>query len=278
MDFRQAGPLRVCVVADATLPDPKRSPRILRIAEEVWQAGTRPHPRVDDVDRFVLVRGGRAISCDCDRAVPAGTVVMIPAGTPMMIAAAAEEDLALTIVTAKSPRFRNEVLLPRGRGAIVLQLESFSEAASLLGACLRHARARDELRQKTATFYFRTFLALLAAEMSSPRSVAAGRAATYQRARDFVATHALELESAGTAAARLGLSADYASRLFRQYAGEPLGSFLTRQKMSSAAERLRHGDGTIEEVAEWLGYSDRFSFTKAFTRHFGVTPGRWRRS
>ena len=159
-------------------------------------------------------------------------------------------------------------------------LRSFAEAEALLDGCLRHAAAGDELEQRTATAYFQTFLALLTAEVSAPPALGSGRGreATYRSARELVTARALELGGAADAAAALGLSADYVNRLFRQYAGETLGGFLRRQKMSRAADWLRHGETTIEETAERLGYADRFAFSKAFSGHFGVTPGRWQRS
>jgi AraC-like DNA-binding protein len=48
--------------------------------------------------------------------------------------------------------------------------------------------------------------------------------------------------------------------------------------MAAAADWLRDGETGIQEAARRLGYSDRFSFSKAFTNHFGLSPGQWQRS
>lgn len=292
MEFRQAGPLRVHIIADATLPDPGRFPRIIRIAHEVWQAGTGVTTRVDDVDRFVLIRAGHAeVTVDGDAGrdgagteapalrTHAGTAILVGAGDRLRLRAADDENLTLSIVTARTPGFRQRLRSDTGPGIAVHRLRSFAEAEALLGGCLLHATAGDELEQRTATAYFQTFLSLLSSEIAAPQPEArGGREASYRRARDLVTTHALELGGAADVASQLDLSTDYVNRLFRQYAGETLGGFLRRQRMSRAAEWLRHGDATIETVAEWLGYADRFAFSKAFSGHFGVTPGRWQRS
>ncbi|MFW5789146.1 MAG: helix-turn-helix transcriptional regulator [Spirochaetota bacterium] len=301
MEFRRAGPLRVHIVSDATLPDPGHHPRIIRIAHEVWRAGTGVTTRIDDVDRFVLIRAGRGVVGHLEEPPPvtrpreprrgrrppseqtvAGTAaaVLAAAGTRLRLHAGDDEHLTIIIVTARTPGFRRRLLSHGGPTPAVRSLRSFAEAEALLDCCLRHAAAGDELEQRTATAYFQTFLALLSAEISGPPAPGRGRVreATYHRARELVAARALELGGAADAASQLGRSTDYVNRLFRQYAGETLGGFLRRQKMSRAADWLRHGEATIEEIAERLGYADRFAFSKAFSRHFGVTPGRWQRS
>lgn len=279
MDFREAGPLRVHIVANATLPDPGTYPRIIRVAHEIWKAGTGVRMRVDDVDRFVLIRAGHGRTDVAEPArVGAGTAMLAPAGTEFRLRAAEDENLTIMIVTARTPGFRRR--LGGVAGDHSRRLRSFAEAQALLDGCLEHAAAGDEHEQRIATAYFQTFLALLSAELSAPPTarLGRGREATYHRARELVTARALDLDGAADAAGRLGLSADYVNRLFRAYAGETLGGFLRRQKMSRAADWLRHGEGSIEEIAERLGYADRFAFSKAFSGYFGVTPGRWGRS
>lgn len=44
-----------------------------------------------------------------------------------------------------------------------------------------------------------------------------------------------------------------------------------------AAETLKSGNYSIEEIGEMLGFSDRHSFTRAFKRWSGMTPGAYRK-
>ncbi|MFW5743318.1 MAG: hypothetical protein ACOC2D_08575, partial [Spirochaetota bacterium] len=182
MEFRHAGPLRVHVVADATLPDPGHFPRIIRVAHEIWKAGTGVTTRVDDVDRFVLIRAGHAEVTGVGDAgldgagaeapplcTHAGTAVLVAAGGRLRLRAADDENLTLSIVTARAPGFRQRLRSDPSPGTAVRRLRSFAEAEALLDGCLLHAAAGDVLEQRTATAYFQTFLSLLSSELTAPQ-------------------------------------------------------------------------------------------------------------
>jgi len=67
------------------------------------------------------------------------------------------------------------------------------------------------------------------------------------------------------------------ARRFSQLVGEtPLG-YLTRWRMDLAAQRLRDTDDTIAAISLAVGYRSEYAFSRAFTRHRGAAPGRYRR-
>ncbi|HEX4475474.1 MAG TPA: AraC family transcriptional regulator [Polyangiaceae bacterium] len=75
---------------------------------------------------------------------------------------------------------------------------------------------------------------------------------------------------AGTSRATLG-------RRFSAEVGEsPLG-YLTRARMTRAAQRIETSDDGLAAVAHDLGYSSEFAFSRAFRRQYGVPPGEYRR-
>ena len=47
--------------------------------------------------------------------------------------------------------------------------------------------------------------------------------------------------------------------------------------MHVAAERLKHTTTTVESIAREVGYSSEYAFNRAFSRHRGQPPGRYRR-
>ena len=53
--------------------------------------------------------------------------------------------------------------------------------------------------------------------------------------------------------------------------------YLTRWRLTLAAQALRSGNDAIAKVAERSGYELEASFTRAFKREFGVPPTVWRR-
>ena len=67
------------------------------------------------------------------------------------------------------------------------------------------------------------------------------------------------------------------ARRFTDAVGEPPLSYLGRWRMHLAAERLKHGSETVEEIAHQVGYASEYAFSRAFARHRGQPPGRYRR-
>jgi AraC-like DNA-binding protein len=110
-------------------------------------------------------------------------------------------------------------------------------------------------------------------ERAIPAPVAEPRAlATYRRARGLLEQNALLWQSAEQAAAACGMTQEYLSRLFRKFGHTTPYRFLTRIKMGRAAELLLDANMKVQEVAEELGFSDPFHFSRSFKRVYGASP------
>jgi AraC-like DNA-binding protein len=77
-------------------------------------------------------------------------------------------------------------------------------------------------------------------------------------------------------AQRSGLSRAPFARRFRQAIGEPPLAYVTRWRMTLAADLLEQGN-LIAHVAHEVGYDNEFAFAKAFKRVKGIAPGQHRR-
>jgi AraC-like DNA-binding protein len=67
------------------------------------------------------------------------------------------------------------------------------------------------------------------------------------------------------------------ARRFGHLVGETPPEYLTRWRMDLAAQQLRDTDDTVAAIAAAVGYRSEYSFSRAFTRHRGLAPGRYRR-
>ena len=76
----------------------------------------------------------------------------------------------------------------------------------------------------------------------------------------------------------VGMSRSALFTRFKELVGESPARYLARWRMTLAARALGVGDGSIQEIACRLGYRSVPSFTRAFRKHHGVTPGAWRRT
>jgi AraC-like DNA-binding protein len=67
------------------------------------------------------------------------------------------------------------------------------------------------------------------------------------------------------------------ARRFTGAVGEsPLG-YLARWRMHLAAQRLKHTSDAVGTIARDVGYTSEYAFNRAFSRHRGQPPGRYRR-
>jgi AraC-like DNA-binding protein len=73
-----------------------------------------------------------------------------------------------------------------------------------------------------------------------------------------------------------GLSRTAFTTRFRAATGEPPIQHLARVRLSQAAAYLISADLTIDAIAARIGYGSDASLSKAFKRHFGVSPGSYR--
>ncbi|MDI4232754.1 MULTISPECIES: AraC family transcriptional regulator [unclassified Bradyrhizobium] len=73
------------------------------------------------------------------------------------------------------------------------------------------------------------------------------------------------------------LSPFHFSRAFRKATGESPHRFLRECRLEKAKELLADGAATIAEISLICSFSSQSSFTRAFTRAFGLAPGKYRR-
>lgn len=79
-------------------------------------------------------------------------------------------------------------------------------------------------------------------------------------------------------AREVNLSRATLARRFSDAVGEPPLAYLTRWRMHLAAQRLKYTTDTLQEIAHSVGYTSEHAFSRAFSRHRGQPPGRYRRS
>jgi AraC-like DNA-binding protein len=78
-------------------------------------------------------------------------------------------------------------------------------------------------------------------------------------------------------AAGVGLSRSRFSVLFSQLVGESPQSYVTRTRMQRAGRLLQEQGSSLTDIALATGYESDSSFSKAFRRQYGKTPGQYRR-
>jgi AraC-like DNA-binding protein len=78
-------------------------------------------------------------------------------------------------------------------------------------------------------------------------------------------------------AALAGLSVPHFFRCFRKATGTTPIRYLRQERISQAKRRLLESRDSIKEIAEQVGYSDPFYFSRDFRQHTGMSPAQFRR-
>ena len=79
-------------------------------------------------------------------------------------------------------------------------------------------------------------------------------------------------------ASRYGRSVRALNEGFKQAFGQTLSAYLTERRLAAAYVCLQTTDLPIKTVATRLGYASVSHFSQAFTRQFGIRPGRLRKA
>lgn len=214
-----------------------------------------------------LVHGGGQIGMVAGRPVRTGPgdALWVPAGTEQVLRQRddlrwfAKGNLRFTIAADPPP-------LPtvvRGAAGIAGHLEGLR----------REWAARQSDREPR----LRALLVLLFSELRRLATREAGGldAASQARLLELVERDpAARPHPAGLAQA-LGLSPTWFARLFRRTYGCPPRTWLVRQRITRAAERME-SSATVGDVAQMFGYADLFLFSRQFRIVMGCSPRTWR--
>ncbi len=152
------------------------------------------------------------------------------------------------------------------------QISSPEEVLEIFSSLQRDAFAEDELRAKLCAAHVRILLLKLRQKALPPQSAEPRAMSTYQRARRYIEENYLRLETAEDAAQACHMTPVHLSRVFRRFAHSTPYHFLMRLKMNRAAALLLDSGMLVKEVAEQLGFSSQFQFSRAFKRVYGLAP------
>lgn len=122
-------------------------------------------------------------------------------------------------------------------------------------------------------------LTLLALRDSEPRSLPVGprrRQVLVDRALTYFEEHLEESPTLEQVARGVGASPAHLRRLFAQVLDCSPRAVFEQMRIERAMSILNRSDADLEEVARACGYSQASALSRAFRRHSGVAPGRWR--
>lgn len=162
--------------------------------------------------------------------------------------------------------------------SVAREIYSFpKEDFGTLTAQLRDLTGEEDLEYIRTILYAAIFSAL---RMIPPAKLHAreknmdGRIAA---AKEYIHQHLGEKLENAVLARRVGISTNRFIRLFRDELGVPPQLYQQYQRIHQAMDYLVDTEYSIDEIADILGFTDRFHFSRVFRRITGTPPGSYRK-
>ncbi|WP_098743495.1 AraC family transcriptional regulator [Paenibacillus sp. EZ-K15] len=98
-----------------------------------------------------------------------------------------------------------------------------------------------------------------------------------QKSVDYIELHLKEDLSVCSIAEQAYFSVTHFYRIFRAMVGDSVKEYIRNRRLSQSVNELLTSEKRIIEIAIEYGFESQETYTRAFTKQFGITPGRYRR-
>lgn len=111
-----------------------------------------------------------------------------------------------------------------------------------------------------------------------PSSSTLGAEETFELVKQYIKENHLQNITLAEIATKFNFSQAYLTKIFIKFTGMPPLKYKTSLRISAAKDYLIKTNMTVADVAERLGYSDQFAFSKAFKKSEKLSPLQYRKS
>lgn len=157
-----------------------------------------------------------------------------------------------------------------------LDYEVFSRVKKLIEAARAELAEHSEGYRAMVASFMQELIVLLIRSYREKEKVPSGFASQVTRLISYVKDNYRSQLSMDTLTGISGMSESHVLRSFKQYLGCSPFQYISRLRLSAAAEALIQTDRSITEIALDLGFNDSNYFTRSFRKHLGLSPRDYR--
>jgi AraC-like DNA-binding protein len=157
----------------------------------------------------------------------------------------------------------------------ILQTTAPNEIMEIFDTMIRDGLRENPFTARLAAARLESLLLKIAETSIAYGSGSTAAFTTYQRCKHHLESRWRELRSLEQIAAECHVAPAHLCRLFQRFDHQSPYQCLLRLKMQHAAECLQTTSATIKQIADDLGFSDPFHFSRVFKAVLGMTPSRF---
>lgn len=153
-----------------------------------------------------------------------------------------------------------------------------------LGALITGAISETLMQGEYHEMYFEAvFVQLLVGllrvfkNQSSPSAVPSKREELCYQVMDYINTHIYSIRSLKELAEHFRYDYAYLSKIFTKTTSKSISEYYSFRRLETARDLICEGGRSISDIAEQLGYSSIYPFSKAFKRQYGVSPREYKK-
>jgi AraC-like DNA-binding protein len=225
---------------------------------------------------FVARGTGQLVLNSQPHALTAGTVFVYGRAMPHRIITDPKAPLVkyfVVLAGQEATRLLREWNLMPGRVAHTLHPERIRH---IFDDLIRHGLGDRTGRARLCAAVLQYLVIKIGDSVAPPREAASGAYATYERCHRYIEENFERTRTLQEVAAACHVDLAYLCRLFQRFGRESPSLYLRHLRLNRAAELL-HAGCLVKHAADELGFSESCNFTRAFTRFFGLPPGRVQR-
>ena len=148
---------------------------------------------------------------------------------------------------------------------------------SLIARMLQHATGTGPDDHREAVFALSSLLVSMLERSSEEHKSGTFLQHPLQAAVDYIHAHFREHLTVKEIAFALGCSESGLRKMFLHGIGQTPGNLMQDLRLNDAAEKLRSTDLSIQEISRLSGFSNPYSFSRAFHKRFKLSPRDFRK-
>lgn len=246
------------------------------------------HPHIIDCIEITAVAGGKGeiITNDVSTPVQAGDIYLSFTGDFHKIVSDVKSPLKYDFIafSTSDPQL-SEALeqITQGYSSPEKRLSQDEKITYLLGNVIAEINEPDKFSNEILYSMLRQLMIyIIRGYKESNRSVISFGGITDGEAlclqiMNYIDTHIYTMNCLSRLSEITGYSYNYMSNVFKKNTSSTLLEYYHSKRMKTAKLLLKENKRSVSAIAELLGYSSIYTFSRAFKKHFGISPSDYKR-